>query len=61
MMTSINIYILGVFTEKPYSKLWERNVVYIQIITLSHATSHEFNDVKINNGSLQSDWTAPTS
>ena len=32
------IYILGVFTEKPY----ERNVVYIPIITLSHMTSHDF-------------------
>ena len=38
----LNIYILGVFTEKPYSKPLERNVVYIPIITLSHATSHDF-------------------
>ena len=37
-----NIYILGVFTEKPYSKPLERNVVYIPIITLSHAMSHDF-------------------
>ena len=37
-----NIYILGVFTEKPYSKPSERNVVYISIITLSHVTSHDF-------------------
>ena len=36
------IYILGVFTEKPYSKPLERNVVYIPVITLSHATSHDF-------------------
>ena len=36
------IYILGVFTEKPYSKPLERNVVYIPIITMSHATSHDF-------------------
>ena len=35
-------YILGVFTEKPYSKALERNVVYIPIITLSRATSHDF-------------------
>ena len=35
----INIYILCVFTEKPYSKPLERNVVYIPIITLSHAMS----------------------
>ena len=53
----MNIYILGVFTEKPYSKPLERTVVYIPIITLSHATSHDF---KINHGSLQSDWTAAT-
>ena len=31
-----NIYVLGEFTEKPYSKPFERNVVYIPIITLSH-------------------------
>ena len=37
-----NIYILGVFTEKPYSKQLECNLVYIPIITLSHATSHDF-------------------
>ena len=37
-----NIYILGVFTEKPYSKPLESNVVYISIITLSHATSYDF-------------------
>ena len=39
---SDNIYILGVFTEKPYRKPLGRNVVYIPIITLSHATSHDF-------------------
>ena len=38
----INIYIVGVFTEIPYGKPLERNVVYIPIITLSHATSHDF-------------------
>ena len=39
-----NIYILSIFTEKPYrsSKALEHNVVYIPIITLSHATSHDF-------------------
>ena len=36
-----NIYI-GEFTEKPYSKPLEHNVVYIPIIILSHATSHDF-------------------
>ena len=34
-------YIFGAFTEKPYSKPLERNVVYTSIITLSHATSHD--------------------
>ena len=36
--------ILGVFTEKPYSKPLKLNVVYIPfpIITTSHATSNEF-------------------
>ena len=53
-----NIYILGVFTEKPYSKQLERNVVYISINTFSHATSH---DVKINLSSLQSDWMSAMS
>ena len=37
-----NIYILGVFTEKPFSKPLECNIVYIPIISLSHATSHDF-------------------
>ena len=37
-----NVYILSVFTEKPYSKSLERNEVYIPIITLSHAKSHDF-------------------
>ena len=36
------IYILCVFTEKPYCKPLECNVVYIPIIILSHATSHDF-------------------
>ena len=37
----INIYILNAFTEKPYSKLMRRNVVYNPITTPSHATSHD--------------------
>ena len=37
------IYILAVFAEKPHCKPLERNVVCIPIITLSHATSHDFN------------------
>ena len=37
-----NIYIPVVFTEKPCSKPLERNVVYILMITLSHAMSHDF-------------------
>ena len=48
------IYILGVFTEKSYSKPLARNVVYIPIIILNHATSHD-------HSSLQSDWTSATS
>ena len=43
----MNIYILDVFTEKPYSKPLERTVVYIPLITLSHTKSHDF---KINHG-----------
>ena len=49
MCLLFNIYILGIFTEKPYSKPMERNVVYIQI-TRRHMT---LNDVKINHGSLR--------
>ena len=60
-LLNLNIYILDVFTEKPYSKPLERNVVYIPIITLSHPTSYEFNDVKIIHGSLQSEWTSAMS
>ena len=37
-MLSVNIYILDVFTENPYSKPMECNVVYIPI-TSSQATS----------------------
>ena len=33
------IYMLSVFTEKPYSKPFERNVFYIPITTSNHATS----------------------
>ena len=36
-----NIYILSAFTEKPYSKLMRRNVVYNPITTSCHATSHD--------------------
>ena len=32
-MADMNIYILGEFTEKPYSKPLEHNIVYIPIIT----------------------------
>ena len=35
----LNIYILGVFTEKLYSKPLEHNVVYIPITTSSHMMS----------------------
>ena len=35
------IYILIAFTEKPYSKLMRRNVVYNPITTQSHAASHD--------------------
>ena len=34
-----HIYILGVFTERPYGKPLERNVVYIPITTSGHAMS----------------------
>ena len=37
----INIFILGVLTEKPYSKAVERNEVYVSIITSGHASSHD--------------------
>lgn len=36
---SVNIYIIGAFTEKPYIKPLERNEVYIPITTSSHMTS----------------------
>ena len=36
-----NIYILNAFTEKPYSKLMRRNVIYNPITTLSRAMSHD--------------------
>ena len=35
------IYVLSVFTEKPYSKAVERFEVYVSIITSSHATPHD--------------------
>ena len=40
MTIFIYIYILSVFTEKPYNKAVGRNEVYVSIITSSHATSH---------------------
>ena len=46
------IYILGVFTEKPYSKSSQPIVFYIQI----NIEPSDINDVKITHGSLQSDW-----
>ena len=52
------MYILSLFTEKPFSKTVERNEVYVSIITSSHMT---VSDVKINHGLLQSDWTSATS
>ena len=39
------IYILSVFAVKPFRKQLECKVIYIPIITISHATSY---DVKIN-------------
>ena len=36
---NINNYILGVFTEKPNSKGFECNVVYIPVTTSGHTTS----------------------
>ena len=52
-LTFIDIYILSAFTEQPYSELLGRTVVYISIITLSQATSHDVD-------SLQSDWMSLT-
>lgn len=37
-----NIYLFGVFTEKPLSKPLDGNAVYISMITLSRATSRDF-------------------
>ena len=49
------IYILGVFTEKPYySKPLEGSVVY----SPTKSSSRDVSDVRINHGSLQSDWTS---
>ena len=56
-----NNYILNIFTENPCSKPFFRNVVYIPIIILNHATSHGLNGVKINHGTLQLNWTSVTS
>ena len=43
-VVSLYMYLHSAFTEKPYSKPLERNVVYTSKITSSHATSH---DVKL--------------
>ena len=37
----MNIYIIGVFIEKPCTKTLDRDVVYIPIISSSHATPHD--------------------
>ena len=42
--------------KKSYSKPLEHNADYIPIITVSHMISHDLNDIRINQGSLQSDW-----
>ena len=42
---TVCIYIFGVITEKPFTKPLECNVVYIPILTVSHATSHNFSAV----------------
>ena len=34
-----NIDILGIYTAKSYSKTFERNVIYISILTSNHGTS----------------------
>ena len=49
---SPNIYIHGFFTEKPYTKSFERKLVYIPVIPVT------LNDVKITHGCLQSDWVS---
>ena len=37
----VYVYILNSFTEKPYSKLMRRNVIYNPITTPSCAMSHD--------------------
>ena len=54
MTVSNNLYIfsnihISVFTDKPYSKPLECNVVYIPVITLNHGTLKGFYGVKIYN------------
>ena len=49
-----SIFILGIFTKKPYSKPLESHVVYNQKGTAGQATSVTS---KINHGPQQSDWT----
>ena len=52
LIFKVLVYLL---TEEPYSKLLERNVVYIPILTLSHATSHDFKRLQRTHGSLQAE------
>ena len=52
-MLFLHIYILGVFTEKPYSKPLECNV---PVLYSNNIESRDITDVKINHGFLQSDW-----
>ena len=51
-MFTWNIYILGVFTEKPYIKQLE-----CSLYSNNNTEPCNVNDDKINHGSLQSDWT----
>ena len=53
------IYILGVFTKNPYSKPSECNVVYIT--TTTNIEPGDVEDIKINHGTLQLDWTSAIS
>ena len=44
-------YLVKSDNRKPF----ECNAVYVPMITLDHAMSHDFNDVKINHSPIQSD------
>ena len=46
ILSHADVYILGVFIEKPCDKKLERNVVYILIIKSTHATSIDFKTLK---------------